>query len=346
MISECRRIFEYLSDDMSKFIFQNRILYSCTADKRKIQDIVLYSVENGRRINDLMKSSNKVCVFGAGTWGREIAEIWNEEIAFFVDNDKEKAGKTICGIHIFLPEEKLDSNFDGIVIIATRLFYEKIYGQIISMGIKEECIINVGKMLDELSHKQYFDLGDNLLIFKNEIFVDAGCFDGNTTLDFIRWCNNDFCKIFCFEPDENNLKKVRDRFKSIPQNKVKIVDKGLWSKKGELGFNICGNGTSSFVLKSETSSPYNTVNVTTIDEQLYNEEVTFIKMDIEGAELEAIKGAKETIKKYKPKLAISVYHKPEDIILLPDVLLNYNSEYKLFLRHYSFAAAETVLYAI
>jgi hypothetical protein len=69
-------------------------------------------------------------------------------------------------------------------------------------------------------------------------------------------------------------------------------------------------------------------------------------MDIEGAELEAIKGAKRIIEEQKPKLAICVYHKPEDIWELPELILSYNKEYKFYIRHYSYKDNETVLYAV
>ena len=70
-------------------------------------------------------------------------------------------------------------------------------------------------------------------------------------------------------------------------------------------------------------------------------------MDIEGAELEALHGAEQTIKVYKPKLAISVYHRLKDINDLPEIILGYNPRYKFYLRHYSLlSTSETVLYAI
>ena len=69
-------------------------------------------------------------------------------------------------------------------------------------------------------------------------------------------------------------------------------------------------------------------------------------MDIEGSELKALCGARETICRLKPKLAISIYHKTEDIWELPKVILQMNSEYKFYLRHYSLAAEDTVLYAL
>ena len=69
-------------------------------------------------------------------------------------------------------------------------------------------------------------------------------------------------------------------------------------------------------------------------------------MDIEGAELEAIMGAKKIIQKYKPVLAISIYHKVEDIWSIPKMILEINPSYKFYLGHYSVTAAETVLYAL
>ena len=75
-------------------------------------------------------------------------------------------------------------------------------------------------------------------------------------------------------------------------------------------------------------------------------DITFIKMDIEGSEIPALRGAKEIIETQKPKLAICVYHKPEDIWEIPELILDYVPEYRLYLRHYSITYTETVLYAI
>ncbi|WP_207131900.1 FkbM family methyltransferase [Clostridium botulinum] len=86
--------------------------------------------------------------------------------------------------------------------------------------------------------------------------------------------------------------------------------------------------------------------VTSIDEFLQGKEVTFIKMDIEGAELEALKGAENTIKRYKPKLAICTYHKPMDIVNIPIYLKSIVPEYNIYLRHYSYGPLDTVCYAV
>lgn len=83
-----------------------------------------------------------------------------------------------------------------------------------------------------------------------------------------------------------------------------------------------------------------------LDEFIQDERVTFIKMDIEGAELDALRGAVHIIKTQKPKLAISVYHRWDDIFTIPKLILEIRPDYKLYIRHYSLLANETVLYAL
>ncbi len=114
----------------------------------------------------------------------------------------------------------------------------------------------------------------------------------------------------------------------------------MWSENTVLRFD--SNGSSS-VMISDTGTIE--IETGTIDEQC-DKIPTFIKMDIEGAEYEALLGARKTISEHKPKLAISVYHKPEDIIELPKLILDLNPGYKLWLRHYSFGENETVLYGL
>lgn len=118
-----------------------------------------------------------------------------------------------------------------------------------------------------------------------------------------------------------------------------LVETGLWSEKASL--KITAKGTGSCV---GNLGDYE-ICVDSID-NICDVPPSFIKMDIEGSEYEAIKGAEGTIRRYKPKLAICVYHRLEDIVQLPKILLEYNSEYTFYLRHYSFASNETVLYAL
>lgn len=106
-------------------------------------------------------------------------------------------------------------------------------------------------------------------------------------------------------------------------------------------FNGQGTGGSRIV-EQETD---NSIAVVSLD-SCVNDRVTFIKMDIEGAEMEALKGAESIIKSQKPKLAICVYHKEQDMTEIPIFIKKLVPEYKLFMRHYSNDAGETVLYAV
>ena len=84
--------------------------------------------------------------------------------------------------------------------------------------------------------------------------------------------------------------------------------------------------------------------VTRIEDEI-EERVTYIKMDVEGTELEALQGAEGLIKRYKPKLAICIYHKREDPIVILEYLHEMIPEYQFKIRHYTDSQHETVLYA-
>lgn len=122
---------------------------------------------------------------------------------------------------------------------------------------------------------------------------------------------------------------------------MKFIGKGLWHKKAVMRI---GNGQSTWG-SSVGSDGDSQIEVTTLDSEVGDDKVTFIKMDIEGSELNALKGARKTIMKYKPRLAICIYHKPEDIYEIPEYILSIVPEYRFWIRHYSSYTWETVLYA-
>lgn len=115
---------------------------------------------------------------------------------------------------------------------------------------------------------------------------------------------------------------------------------GLWNQKDELSFL---QRSSNGHLSQEGNIR---VKLDALDHILKGEKVTFIKMDIEGAELKALQGSRNTIIEHRPKLAICVYHKPEDIIEIPLYIHEIAPEYKFYLRHHSKEYTETVLYAV
>lgn len=186
---------------------------------------------------------------------------------------------------------------------------------------------------------QYFDPVMDLN--DKEVFVDCGAYTGDTAETFMRKVNNRYRHYFAFEPDPNNFKTASAFLKEKPA--TTIIPKGLWSCDTKLCFKEGYASCSTVTEEGEVA-----VEVTSIDHYFSDKELvpTIIKMDIEGSELEALKGAENIIRQYKPKLAICIYHKPQDLYEIPQFIKSCRSDYKLYIRHYTDTFAELVMYAI
>lgn len=191
--------------------------------------------------------------------------------------------------------------------------------------------------------KQYFDVFEPC---QDEIVVDCGAFDGKTEQDIAEWTNYNYKKIYAFEPNEANVQKCRLFYRDNELQNIELIPKGTWSKDSVLSFsaeqdeNDAGGGITT------DGNNESKVFVTTIDNVVGDDKVTFIKMDVEGAELESLKGAAKTIKRNAPKLAICIYHKTEDLWTIPKYILELDVNYRFYIRHYTSIAWETVLYAV
>lgn len=178
---------------------------------------------------------------------------------------------------------------------------------------------------------------EEFMKYENEVFVDAGGYDGDTTEEFINRYPN-YKKVYLFEPSYKNLVAAKQRLSGRRDIDFRAV--GLSDANGTLHFNA-GAGSASAVT---TDKAGDSISVVTLDEELRNEPITFIKMDLEGWEMNALRGAAQTIKINKPKLAIAVYHAAKDFREIPQYLLSLNPNYQLFLRHYTQGWSETVMF--
>ncbi len=180
--------------------------------------------------------------------------------------------------------------------------------------------------------RQYFD---SFVAFKeSEVFVDCGGFNGNTTKMFILK-NPNYKKIYYIEPASDYFHESIENLKDF--DNIVFINKATYSKNTILKFKISGSD-SSFSNAGEV-----TVETIRLDDVI-NEQVTYIKMDVEGAEYASLIGAERLIRQYKPKLAICVYHNQEDFWMIPELVLKYNKNYKVYLRHYTEGLLETVIY--
>lgn len=192
------------------------------------------------------------------------------------------------------------------------------------------------------SSAQYFE---NKLIRLSgaEIFVDGGMYIGDTAEEFLRQTGGKYKHYYGFEPDICNCKKARTNLSQY--DNMDIITKGLWNEETELNFIAESSGSSSI-----SSAGSAVIKVISLDKFFSDkssvEYPTLIKLDVEGAEQEAIQGAESLIRYTVPKIAACVYHKPEDIYKIPQILNKFNSGYEFTLRHYSTHVNETVLYAL
>jgi len=187
----------------------------------------------------------------------------------------------------------------------------------------------------ENQHNQYFE--DFLRLDKvGECFVDAGGFDGHTTEQFIARCP-EYTAVHIFEPDPRNISIVRKVFARTPR--VHCYPFGLGEEITRVRFDSSG---STSTVSSNGSVE---IDITTLDGFLFDD-VTFLKMDIEGGEIGAIRGARETILRSHPRLAVCVYHEASDLWRIPKEVLSIRNDYQIYLRHYTEGVTETVMFFI
>lgn len=205
---------------------------------------------------------------------------------------------------------------------------------------------NVGILSRTKGGIQYFPIKGNadeigeFNLTDEEIFIDCGAYDGDTIKVFKDITNGKYKSIWAFEPSEVSFKKLSDYMEKEPDIRVYLLKKGAYSNNSKMYFNSDRGSSSGLNVTGDDC-----VEVCQID-SVVKEPVTFIKMDIEGAERNALRGAKEVISKYKPKLAICIYHQIEDFWEIPLLIKKLNPNYKIYIRNYEDRIDETVCYAI
>lgn len=223
---------------------------------------------------------------------------------------------------------------------------KKIYAHLIS------CRINACYPISEyIASNQYFGFYEFSNKGMSEVFVDCGAYTGDSVERFIWNRSGIFDKIYAFEPDKNNISAMEYRFNrlkkewNIVDEKLVIYPYGISDKCYISMFESnSDNGLGSRIISDESVINGSKVKCVCIDDFI-TDKIDLIKADIEGYEYRLILGAKDTIAKYKPKLAICIYHNAVDFYEIPLLIKKINPSYKLAVRHYSNVISETVLYA-
>lgn len=208
-------------------------------------------------------------------------------------------------------------------------------------------------LADDLSRKSYLDVikfkitgnveylfecySEKNEIYKNifhlsdeEIFLDLGAYDGDTATEFSNAVNGNYKKIIAVEPDKKNFKKLcknTDLFLNTER-----INAGIWNENGKLFFNKKAGRQSRLENDGDEE-----IDVITIDS--LEENISFIKMDVEGSEKEALEGGSKTICELHPKLYVCGYHRNEDLFTLPLIINKYCENYKIYFRQHPYIPA-------
>jgi len=191
--------------------------------------------------------------------------------------------------------------------------------------------------------EQYFP-DDVFRLNGHERFVDCGAFDGDSIAAFVRRTGPAFEEIIALEPDPANFQKMSDRVAQFPvdiREKIRLEQVGVADFNGTLRFDADGSLSSA-------ANPNGALQITCIvlDDLLQEAAPTYIKMDIEGAETEALRGTSRILRKSAPVLAISAYHKPNHLWRIPHLIKSLRPDYRLFLRPHNEECWDTVCYAV
>jgi FkbM family methyltransferase len=177
------------------------------------------------------------------------------------------------------------------------------------------------------------------------IFVDGGAYDGDTIRAFLAHQGGRFKSVIAFEPDPRSYERLRNFVSSLGREdseRIKLFQAALGEKRARLRFDATGNMSSSFNDTGATE-----VEVWPIDEVIEeNGAPVYLKLDVEGAEWEALRGGARFISRARPIIALSAYHRPDDLWQLPLFLAAQNLRYRLYLRTQGEDGTEAICYSL
>ena len=177
-------------------------------------------------------------------------------------------------------------------------------------------------------------------------YLDLGAYNGDTIREML-YFNPDLQNAIALEPDARNFRKLQEYAQGVENCRIKCINAGAWNENTTLLFDASGNRNAGIVSKGNIVTKTKEVSVVSVDSVLNGECVDYIKYDVEGSETEALLGSEQTIKTHAPKLLVSLYHRSEDLFLLPELVKELNPNYSLYLRRFPYIPSwDLNLYAI
>ncbi len=186
--------------------------------------------------------------------------------------------------------------------------------------------------------ENYFYFNNEIINNKYKLFIDLGGHDGESTRQFLKCSNTDVEQIYIAEPDPSYYSKLVKEFYNCKEN-INVINKAAWNSITQLKFEQ--NGKQSSICETGSSI----VSTFTVDSLGLQGKHGLIKMDIEGAEMNALMGCTKTLRENDFDLIISAYHKKDDFITLTNYLSTLQVQYRYYLRHFGSKIYETCIIA-
>ncbi len=316
----------------------------------------------------------------------KIFEEYKISVAGFFASDEFVRGHSFNGHLVHKLSEIEKSVEDFVIVLAFAAGYQSLYDKIISLSEKytlyapdvpvagdglftyEYCLENAEKIQqvydmleDDFSKKVYADVinfkisgkieyldrctTDKKEVYnsiirpsEDEVYIDLGAYNGDTVAEFLKYSRG-YKNIVAVEPDRRNFRKLSKNTENLEN--IRLINAVVWNSNTQ----VCFSAKSG--RQSAVNPTGDMIDAVCVDLMPESNDATIIKMDIEGAEYEVLKGSKNTIMKNAPKLMISLYHRNEDMFELPLFIKSLNPDYKMFIRHQLYIPAwETNLYCI
>lgn len=340
---------------------------------------------NEKKNRERILGARTICVFGTGAFYIGYKHFL-DKVDYVCDSNPEKWGKVFCGCMCISPQELFMMKDVAVIIMVSQyreikkmlddnninncyfgdlysnvyteyhngewfakqkkdilkvydLLKDKesrrIYSEVICLRTAPQYAMNIFGELE--TYGEYFNTGI-INLTEHEVLVDAGAYNGDSIIDFIKTVNGRYDKIYAFELEKNNYLEMKKNLKPYDVGKMVLYNYGT-SDKNRL-IKCSGNGVDVRVTDSGEIAE-----LVQIDKMI-NEKVTYIKMDVEGAEQKSLDGASKIISSYYPKMCISAYHMLEDLWQIPLKILKFSDDYRIYMRHHSPLAWDTDCYAL
>ncbi|WP_051237377.1 FkbM family methyltransferase [Ottowia thiooxydans] len=200
----------------------------------------------------------------------------------------------------------------------------------------------LGNIAATFTARQYYH--PEVHIQPGDVVIDGGGCFGDTALAFAAEAGPEG-RVISFEPNASNLKILHRNLARNPElaDRVTVLERAI-SDQPERTLSFMAQGAASYI----NSDGDGTVRTETLDRLVEDgrvDRIDFIKMDIEAHEGAALRGARQVLREFKPRLAIAAYHRSDDLLALSELILELQPAYQLRLGHITTSQSETVLFA-